>query len=213
MLPKKQYYANCAATIIKNLEKRNMKGVYFDTGREAAEYALGLVRAGDKVSYGGTMSMEELGMKEALAARDDITLYARTPDMTYIEADEKVYSKAFSCDWYFMSTNGITMDGELFNIDGWGNRTAALIYGPKNVVIVCGMNKVAPNLQACIDRVRNTASPANCVRLEKNTPCSKTGRCSECLSPDTICSQFVYTRHSAIPGRIQVVLAGEELGY
>ncbi len=212
MTPKQKHYENLANTIIKNLEKRNMKGSYFPTGKEASDFIMSQIPKGSSVSCGGTMSAEETGLKQALMSRTDIEGYFRKPDMTYEEADE-IYQKAFSCDYYLMSTNGITIDGELFNIDGRGNRVAALIYGPKQVFILCGMNKVAPSLEACIERVRNTASPANCVRLTRNTPCSKTGKCINCLSPDTICSQFVYTRHSAIPGRIHVMLAGEELGY
>lgn len=212
MLPKQHFYEAQAQTIIRNLEKRNMKGSYFHTAKEAYDYAMELIPNGASVSFGGTQTLEEMGMKQAFRNRADIQLYMRLPDMSYEEADT-IYAKAFSADYYFMSTNGITMEGELFNIDGWGNRVACLIYGPKHVIVLAGMNKVAPNLDACIARARNVAAPANCFRLDKHTPCTQTGKCSNCLSPETICSQFVYTRHSAIPGRIHVLLVGEELGY
>mgnify|MGYP002857150066 CR=1 FL=1 len=212
MTPKQQHYENLANTIIKNLEKRHMKGTYFPTGKEASDHIMSLIPKGASVSCGGTMSAEETGLKQALMAREDITGYFRRSDMSPEEIED-IYHKALSCDYYLMSTNGITIDGELFNIDGRGNRTAALIYGPKQVLILCGMNKVAHSLDACIERVRNIASPANCIRLDRNTPCAATGRCADCFSPDTICSQFVYTRHSAVPGRIHVILVGEELGY
>lgn len=112
-----------------------------------------------------------------------------------------------------MSTNAITMDGELVNIDGSGNRVAALIFGPEEVIIVAGMNKVTADVPGAYKRVKNIASPPNCVRLNKNTPCAMTGQCGSCLGDDCICSQTVITRRSGIPGRIKVILVGEELGY
>ena len=107
----------------------------------------------------------------------------------------------------------MTIDGELVNIDGNGNRVAALIYGPENVIILAGMNKVSKNVDEAINRVHLTATPMNCVRLSKKTPCSTTGVCADCLSPDCICNQVVITRRSGTQGRIKVILIGEELGY
>ncbi len=212
MKNKKEYYKNLSQTIIKNLEKRHMKGSYFDNAKEASDFLMASLTPGASVGVGGTQTLEEMGIKEALPKREDLTLYLRKPDQTYADMEE-LYLKSFSADFYLMSTNAITANGELFNIDGLGNRTAALIYGPKKVFVVCGMNKVCPDLDSAIKRARNTAAPENCIRLDKNTPCSKTGRCIDCMSEDTICSQFVYTRHSSIPGRIHVILIGESLGY
>ena len=112
-----------------------------------------------------------------------------------------------------MSTNALTMDGELVNIDGTGNRVASLIFGPSNVIIIAGMNKVADTLDAAVARARNTAAPMNTIRLDRNTPCTQVGRCCNCMSPDCICNQFVITRRSAPSGRIKIILVGEELGY
>ena len=112
-----------------------------------------------------------------------------------------------------MSTNAITTDGQLVNIDGTGNRVAALIWGPKQVIVLAGMNKVCPTLEDAYRRVKNIASPPNCIRLNRKTPCAATGICGDCLSPDCICSQTVLTRRSGIPGRIKVILIGEQLGY
>lgn len=212
MLPKKLCYENQAATIIKNLEKRNMKGFYCSTALEAKELAMNMIPAGSVVAFGGTQSLEENGMKEDLWHRKDLTVYGRKPTST-IEEIQDLYQKSFSADYYLMSTNAISMDGELLNIDGMGNRVAAMIYGPKHVIVIAGMNKVGATMEACIARARNIAAPMNCNRLDKNTPCSKTGKCHNCLSTECICSQIVYTRYSAIPGRIQVILVGEELGY
>ena len=121
--------------------------------------------------------------------------------------------KAVLSDYYLMSTNAITMDGELINIDGNGNRVACLIHGPKHIIIVAGMNKVVSDVEAGYARVRDIATPANTKRLNKNTPCFHTGRCGDCLSPECICNQVVITRRSGHPGRIKVFLVAEDLGY
>ena len=112
-----------------------------------------------------------------------------------------------------MSTNALTLDGELVNIDGNGNRVACLIHGPSNIMIIAGMNKIVPSVNTAVDRVRNMASPPNAKRLNRQTPCNFTGRCGDCLSPDCMCNQIVITRRSGRPGRIKVFLVAEELGY
>ena len=112
-----------------------------------------------------------------------------------------------------MSTNAITLEGELVNIDGHGNRVAALIWGPKQVIILAGMNKVCPTVEDAYRRVKNIASPANAIRLNKKTPCAQTGACGDCYSPDCICSHTVVTRRCGTPGRIKIILIGGDLGY
>ena len=116
-------------------------------------------------------------------------------------------------DYFLMSTNAITLDGELINIDGRGNRVAFLCYGPENVLIFAGMNKIVSNIEEGISRTRNIAASPNAIRLNKNTPCGITGKCEDCYSPDCMCGQYVITRRSGIPNRIKVILIGEELGY
>ena len=125
---------------------------------------------------------------------------------------KQLKAKMINADAFLMSTNAITLDGELINIDGRGNRVSYMIYGPEQVIVIAGMNKVVKDVISGIDRVRNVASPANTVRLNCDTPCAKTGRCGECLD-HTICCQTVVTRSSLVPGRIKVILVGEELGY
>ena len=212
MEPKQIHYGKQAATIIKNLEKRRMEGYYCATAAEAKEKALSLIGAGSSVSFGGSMTLEECGVLDVLRKREDIKLYdrdrAKTPDEVGV-----IYRQAFSADTFLMSTNAITLDGELINIDGRGNRVAALIFGPAQVIVIAGMNKVTTDETAGIARVRNMASPANCIRLNKNTPCSVTGRCGDCYGEESICSQLVVTRRSSEKGRIKVILVGEELGY
>jgi len=212
MTPKEQYYENIAGTIIKNLEKRRMNGYYCPTAKEAADLAMSLIQPGATVGTGGSMTLEECGIMSQLRSREDITFLDRAAGQTPEEVTNILHRMLLS-DSFLMSTNAITIDGELVNIDGSGNRVAALIYGPKDVIIVAGRNKVCPDLHSAYRRVKDIASPPNCLRLNKNTPCAKTGRCGDCLGDDSICSQTVVTRRSGIVGRIKVILVGEELGY
>jgi hypothetical protein len=124
-----------------------------------------------------------------------------------------MYSRQVMADFFLMSSNAITIDGELVNIDGRANRVSLLCWGPQNVIVIAGMNKIASDVESAVQRVRDAAAPPNTVRLNKNTPCAQTGRCGNCYSPDCICSQIVITRRSSTPKRIKVILVGEELGY
>ena len=211
MNPKKKFYETAAETLIKNLDKRGMEAYYVDNKDDALKMALRFVTPGSSVSWGGSMSINEIGLIPALKAWD-CTVLDRTVPKTEEEKKE-FFGKVAVCDYYFMSTNAITMDGELVNIDGTGNRVASLIFGPSNVVIIAGMNKVADNLESAVDRARNTAAPMNTIRLDRKTPCTQVGWCMDCMSPDCICNQFVVTRRSAPAGRIKIILVGEELGY
>lgn len=207
----KQSNANAAATIIKGLQKRNMEGYFCETGKEAVEKALSLMPEGSVISWGGSMSISECGLMDAIKEKD-YTLIDRMAATTPQEKRE-IYAKTVMADYYLMSTNAITMDGELVNIDGFANRVACLCAGPENVIIIAGMNKVVYDVEAGLDRIKTKAAPANTTRLSKSTPCAKTGVCASCLSPDCICSQTVITRRSGIPGRIKVILVNEDLGY
>lgn len=212
MNPKQLFYEKQAATVIRHLEKRKMKGFYCPTKEDAVAVAMSLTAPDTTVCFGGSASLLESGVMDALKARTDITLIdrgnAKTP-----EEIQQAYRHAFLADSYFMSTNAITIDGHLVNIDGNGNRVAALIYGPNQVIIVAGMNKIVPTVEDAVRRVRNTATPPNCIRLNLDTPCAATGACADCLSEHCICSQIVITRRSRSADRIKVLLVGEELGF
>jgi len=208
---KKEYYKNLSNTVLKGFQKRFIEGYYCETAAEAKKLALSLVPTNSKVSFGGSVTLEESGVLAELRSREDITLYDRATATTP-EENKQIMHDALSCDYYFMSSNAITTDGELVNIDGNGNRVAALIYGPENVIIIAGMNKIVKNVEGGISRTRNIASPQNCIRLNKNTPCAVNGVCGNCLA-DTICDQIVITRASRVPNRIKVILIGEELGF
>lgn len=211
MNPKKKYYEAIADTMIKNFEKRRMEAYYCPTAEDAVEKALSFLPSGTVVGHGGSMTLEESGMLDALR-KADIRFLDRAACKTP-EDSKKMFHDSLMADYYFMSTNAMTVNGELVNVDGNGNRVSALIYGPENVIVLAGMNKVAKNVDEAIDRVHLTACPMNAVRLSKKTPCAATGVCADCLSDDCICNQTVITRRSGRKGRIKVILIGEELGY
>lgn len=212
MNPMQKHYETLANTIIKNLAKRRMEGSYCATIEEAVAKAESYLTDGASVSFGGSVTLEETGMLAALRNNKNIHLIDRATAKSP-EESKKIMHDALSADFYFMSTNAITIDGELVNIDGNGNRLAALVYGPEHIIIIVGMNKVAANVEEAISRIHTTAAPMNCQRLERNTPCAATGVCAECTSPDCICCHTVVTRYSRFENRIKVILVGEELGY
>lgn len=202
-----------AQTIIKGLEKRNMEGVFCETKEDALAKTLSYIEEGSSVTWGGSMSISEIGLMDAVK-NGNYEIIDRSVAKNYDEQRE-IFSKAVLADYYLMSSNAITLDGELINIDGTGNRVACLTYGPKNVIMIVGMNKVANDVEDGIKRVRNFASPPNTLRLGLKTPCSMTGRCGDCYGDTCICSQIVVTRRqsAAMRGRIKVILVGESLGY
>lgn len=212
MNPKQTFYKTQAETIIRHLEKRRMKGYYCPSIADAVNTAMSLTAAHTTVSFGGSMTLFEAGVMDALKNRTDIHLIDRSLAKTPEEI-KQAYRDSFSADTYFLSTNAITLDGQLVNVDGNGNRVAALIYGPDQVIVIAGMNKVVSTVEDAVRRIKTIASPPNCIRLNKQTPCANTGTCADCLGDDCICSQTVITRRSGIIGRIKVLLVGEELGY
>ncbi|MEJ6951896.1 lactate utilization protein [Natronospora cellulosivora (SeqCode)] len=211
MEAKKEYYRVSAEGVIKNFKKRNIEGFYCSSSDEAAEKVMELIEEGSTVSWGGSMTMGEIGLFEKLKDAN-LELLDRSTAETPEETAE-IYFKAFNCDYYLMSSNAITQDGKLVNIDGNSNRVAALCFGPKNIIIVAGMNKVVKDEESAMKRVRNLAAPMNAIRLEQQTPCSKTGHCHDCLVEDCICCQVLVTRKSRHDNRIKVILIGEELGF
>lgn len=210
-MPKTKSYENTAKTVIKALEKRGMEGFYFESSKDAVAKIMEMLPEEAVVSWGGSMTLSETGMMDALR-KSGLTLVDRMTANSPEEARE-LYSKTVLSDYYFMSTNAITLDGELVNIDGNGNRVACLITGPSNVMILAGMNKLVSDIETGCKRVRNFAAPPNAVRLNVKTPCAVLGKCEDCLSPDCMCCEIVITRKSRKKNRIKVFLIGEELGY
>mgnify|MGYP002803000321 FL=1 len=204
-------YENQAKTIIKNLKKRNMIGYYCETGKEALDLVKSILPKGSLVTNGGSETLVETGIMDLLRSGEYEYIdrkSAKTP-----EESRALYGRIVTADYYLMSTNAITKEGELINVDGVGNRVACLINGPEHVLVITGMNKVVTTVEDGIRRVRNIAAPPNSIRVGSKTPCSVTGFCSDCQSDDCICSQTVITRRSMKPGRITVILVGEEYGF
>lgn len=191
------------------LKKNNMEAYYVDSCAQAVELIKGLCPEGQTVSNGGSMTLVESGVMELLRSGRYQFLDREAPGVD----KEEIMRQAFQCDTYFMSTNAVTENGELYNVDGMSNRTAALLFGPKNVIIVAGYNKLVPDLNAAARRIGEIAAPANVLRLNLEAPCGKLGSCCDCSSPSRICCNFVVSKYQRIPGRIKVIIVGEPLGY
>lgn len=204
-------FAKACDGIIANLKKRNMEGYFYEDSASCVRAILDMIPDGSSISWGGSASVQESGMMDAFKNGSyeliDRSL-AKTP-----EEQREIYGRTVMSDYYFMSTNAITYEGELVNIDGNGNRVACLIHGPRHVIIIAGMNKVATTLEGAFERARTMACPPNAIRLDKKTPCAATGKCGDCLSPDCFCNQIVVTRRSGHTGRIKVFLVAEDLGF
>lgn len=197
--------------VAKALTANRMEARVVEDREELLSILRGMLGKGDSVASGGSVTLEETGVN-ALLSGGDYDFYFRG------RADEKgepmdVLRAAFFCDWYFSSSNAITEDGLLYNVDGNANRVAALCFGPKKVIVIAGYNKVVRNLHAAAERVKAVAAPANCIRLGKKTPCAAAGRCMDCKSPDHICCDRVIHGFQRDPERIKVFLLPEDFGY
>ena len=197
-----------AQKVIKGLASRTMSGYYAQDREAALKKALELIPEGATVTMGGSMSVRALGLVETLKAGNYNFI-----DRDEIEDKRAAMLAAYDADVFLASANAITEDGVLINIDGNANRVSAIAQGPKTVLFVVGMNKVCSDVDGAMKRARNVAAPINAQRFGLSTPCAKTGACMNCKSPDTICCQFLITRFSLHPGRIQVILVNDSLGF
>ena len=197
-----------AQKVIKGLASRNMTGYYAADRNEALKLALELIPEGSSSTMGGGMSVHEIGLVKAL----------KEGNYNFIDRDAVADKRAamlaaYDADVFLTSTNAMTEDGELVNIDGNANRVSAIAQGPKKVLFIVGMNKVCPDLDTAMKLARNVAAPINAQRFGLDTPCTKTGSCMNCKSADTICCQFLITRFSRHAGRIHVILVNDNLGF
>lgn len=211
MMPVKQYYENLSKGLIEKFTKRRFEAYYCDDKESALKKALELIPEGSKVSGGGSMSIEGIGLLDAVI-NGNYSYFDRHGGSTEEELKQSFIDSTF-CEYYLMSSNAVTKNGELINIDSLGNRVAALTFGPENVIVIIGMNKVCEDIENGIWRCQNVASPKNTVRLNRKTPCAITGTCGDCYGDNSICSSIVITRRSGKVGRIKIILVGEELGY
>ena len=211
MTPLEQRNERLAKTIIKNLQRRHIEGFYCPTADEAVKKVSELIEDGSSVTWGGTMTVRDLGIPQVLKERGTLDVLDRDLVETP-EEKQTMYLRAFSVDVYLSSANAISEDGVIVNIDGNGNRVAAITWGPKKVIFVIGLNKVAQTVEAALARARSTASPINAARFNIKTPCQVDGVCHNCNSVDSICNYVHFLRNSP-RGRHTVVLVGENLGY
>ena len=212
MTPTEQRNTLLAERIIKNLNRRHIEAFYCPTAGNAVEKVSSMIADGSSVTWGGSMTIRDMGLTQVLKGRDTLNIIDRDTAQTPDEV-QQMYLRSFTADVYLTSANALSEDGVIVNIDGNGNRVAAITWGPKKVIFVVGMNKVAPTVEDALTRARSTASPINAVRLGTETPCTIDGACHNCNSAESICSYIHFLRNSRNAGRHVVVLVGENLGY
>lgn len=209
--PKELYYAKRGEILVKNLRSRHFDAHYCTTKEEALEKALSLIPQGASVGWGGATSAQQIGLLQAVRQGDYRPIdrdSCQTP-----QERQQAMRNAMTADVFITGANALSLDGQMVNIDGMGNRVASIIYGPKTVIVIAGMNKVEDTLEKAMIRARTVAAPINQQRFMGDTPCSKTGSCGECKSESCICNQIVITRHCRPVERIRFILVGEDLGF
>lgn len=207
----KKYYEKRGQILVKNLKSRHFDAFYCPDAASALEKALELIPEGASVGWGGALSAQQIGLIEAVKKGNFAAIdrdAAKTP-----EERNALLKRCLTADVFLSGANALSLDGEMVNIDGTGNRVAAIVYGPETVLVIAGMNKVCDTLDDAVTRARTVAAPMNKQRFPFKTPCEVTGACADCKSDDCICNQILITRNCRPAGRIKFVLVGEELGF
>lgn len=221
MTPQEKRNQRMAERLVRNLKQRNFDAYYCPTREDVINKAKALMPEGSSVTWGGSMTIRDLGLTEALKQghydvidRDSITFAeAERQGRPYEELKKECYLRAFSADFYLSSVNAMSEDGVLVNIDGTGNRVAAITWGPAHVIFVVSLAKVCQTVEAALQRARSTAAPVNAARFDIETPCQKDGVCHNCHSPQSICNYVHFLRNSYPRGRHIVLLTDEQAGY
>ncbi len=211
----KQRNEKLGQKVVEALQKRHFEAYFCKSKEDALKQALELIPHNHTISWGGSMSISEIGLTSALKSNNYNIIdrdSAKNP-----EEKKELTRNALFADTFLLSANAISEDGQLVNIDGTGNRIAALAFGPSNVIVIAGMNKVVKTLDDAVERARTIAAPVNMQRIasmiERKTPCAINGSCANCTSEDSICSHIIITRLCSPKNRIKVILVGENLGY
>jgi len=201
------------------LEKNLFEAKYYPTARDACKEILKRIPPGSKVGIGGSATLKEIGLIERLEYREDITflnpervMETETDFTAVLTKTSNILREFLTCDVYLSGTNAITEKGQLFNIDGVGNRVGAMSFGPKQVIVVAGKNKIVEDLDEAVRRVRHRVAPAVAKRISASTPCAETGVCVDCDSPARICNIFVTLHKKPMATPVTVFIVGEELG-
>lgn len=206
-----KYYEKRGQILVKNLRSRHFDAYYFPDRVSALQKVLALIPEGATVGWGGALSAQQLGVMDAVK-NGPFLAYDRDVCAT-AEERQQMMKKCLTANVFLTGANAISLDGEMVNIDGVGNRVAAIVYGPDSVIVVAGMNKVADTLEDAITRARTVAAPMNKQRFPNATPCEVTGICADCKSEGCICNQILITRNCRPAGRIKFIIVGEELGF
>ena len=210
--PKEIFYEKRGAQLVRNLHSRHFDAYYCATKEEALAKALELIPEGSSVGWGGSVTAGQIGLLAAIRGGNYKAL-DRDACAT-MEEREKLQRDIFFADAFITGANALSLDGQMVNIDGTGNRVAPIVYGPQSVIVVAGMNKVEDTLADAMTRARTIAAPMNKQRFEMlQTPCAVTGSCADCKSPQSICNQILITRNCRPAGRIKFIIVGEELGF
>ncbi len=204
------YYEKRGKILVKNLQSRHFEAYYCANKEEALQKVLELIPEGASVGWGGALSAQQIGLMDAV--RNGSYQALDRENCVTAEERELMGRKCLDADFFITGANGLSLDGQMVNIDGTGNRVGAIIYGPKNVIVVAGMNKVEDTLDAALRRARTVAAPMNQQRFQLPNPCTVTGTCADCKSQTCICNQIVITRNCRPAGRIKFILVGEDLG-
>ena len=207
----RNFYDKRGEILVKNLRKRHFEAYYCATREDALKQVLALMPEGSTVGWGGAISASQVGVQAAVRAGN----YNVIDRDAYADPAEKLrcMRACFDADYFITGANAISLDGQMVNIDGNGNRVGMIVYGPKNILVVAGMNKVCATLEDAVKRARTVAAPMNQQRFGLNNPCTCTGVCADCLSETSICNQILITRNCKPASRIKFVLVGEELGF
>lgn len=208
--PKQKFYNKRGELLIKNLRSRHYEAYYCETKEQALEKALELIPEGATVGWGGAMSAKQIGLMDAINNGNYNAIDRdKAPNPS---ARKKAMKDCLLADVFITGANALSMDGQMVNIDGNGNRVAAIVYGPESIIVIAGMNKVMDTVEAAVIRARTIAAPMNKQRFDLQTPCEVTGTCGNCKSEGCICNQILITRNSKPAGRIKMILVGEDLG-
>ena len=207
----REFFDKRGPILVKNLQKRHFEAYYCPTKEEALAQVMSLIPEGSSVGWGGAISASQVGVQEAVHAGN----YHVIDRDQFADPAEKLrcMRACFDADYFITGANAISLDGQMVNIDGNGNRVGMIVYGPKNIIVVAGMNKVCATIEDAVKRARTVAAPMNQQRFGLNNPCTCTGVCADCTSESSICNQILITRNCKPAGRIKFVLVGEELGF
>ncbi len=197
---------------IQALEKNNMTGYLIENEKQLFEKIKSIVPETSVVSFGGSMTIFETGVVDFIR-NENYQVLDRYKEGLTLQEMKKIFVESFSSDAYITSTNALTEEGELYNVDGTGNRVAAMMFGPEKVIVICGENKIVKDLDEAQLRMETMAAPANSKRLDRKTPCAATGVCEDCVSPEKICRNYTAIKSQGVKGRIHVLIIKGSYGY